>query len=98
MLANNAKKAPEVTECLFLSCEAGADGGGLYLYQTKGGINGVNLPVKECRFIKCIPHGYDSGSYNSADGGGLMYWESDNTLGVSNSLFSKCHSDLRAGA
>ena len=98
MFTENAQVLPEITECRFLSCEAGSDGGGLYLYQTKGGINGVNLPVRECRFIKCIPHGYSGGSYNSADGGGLMYWSNDYTLGVTNSLFSKCYSDLRGGA
>ena len=36
--------------------------------------------------------------YDSADGSGLMYWANDYTFGVTNSLFSKCHSDLRAGA
>ena len=99
MLTNNALVLPEITKCIFLSCEAGSDCGGLYLIRTKGGTNGENLPVKECRFISCVAYGKVSGSQtNEADGGGLMYWSNDYTFGITNSLFSKCHSDLRAGA
>ena len=89
---------PEVKECSFISCSGGSDGGGLYLLRSKGGINGVNLPVRACKFIGCISNKYTSGSTNDDDGGGLMYWANDFTFGVSNSIFSKCHSDLRAGA
>ena len=98
MRTDSTQLLPEITECMFLSCEAGGDGGGLYLIRTKGGTNGVNLPVKDCSFIKCIPHGYGGRTYDSADGGGLMYWSNDYTLGVTNSLFSRYYSDLRAGA
>ena len=44
---------PEITENDFIRCSAAQDAGGLYIYRTTGGTDGVNLPVKECRFISC---------------------------------------------
>ena len=96
IFTNGASVLPEITENTFLSCTGGQDGGGLYLYQTKGGTNGANLPVNECTFISCVATGYAGGA-NDADGGGLIYWSNDCTLGISDCLFIKCESKLRAG-
>ena len=93
-----ASLLPETTANTFISCSGGQDCGGLYLYETKGGTRGENLPVKECRFIGCIAYGKSPQSTkNEADAGGLRFWMNDYTLGISESLFSKCESKERAG-
>ena len=94
-----ASVLPEITENNFLSCTGGQDSGGIYLYQITGGTNGANLPVKECRFISCVAYGrmYQS-TTNDADCGGLVFYGNDYTLGLSDSLFVRCQSELRAGA
>ena len=92
-----ASAVPEITVNNFISCEAGQDGGGLYLIQIEGGTNGANLPVRNCKFIGCIANGILLNGDNDADAGGLLYWQSDYTLGISNSVFAKCESKKRCG-
>ena len=59
---------PGITENNFISCIRGQNSDGLYLIYTKGGTDAVNIPVKECRFIKCIANGRISRSTtNDAD-------------------------------
>ena len=83
----------------FISCVAGEDGGGLYLYQTHGRTNVDNIPVNSCRFIGCTAKGVVTrSSENQADGGGLMYWTNYCTLGLTDSVFSNCESKKRGGA
>ena len=97
MYTNNAFQMPEVTASIFVWCLGGEDGGTLYLYQTKGGTNGVNLPVQECRFIDCVARG-DAGVYSGPDCGGLIFWPNDYTLGLCESSFVKCASKFTVGA
>ena len=69
-----------------------------YKQPITGVASGVDHPVRECRFISCVAIGKQTGSQtNEADGGGLVFWENDYTLGISNSLFAKCESKKRAG-
>ena len=95
-IAQSVSAVPEIVETYFLSCLASEDAGGVYILATTGGTNEANLPVRECRFIDCVARG-DEGGSSRADGGGLMNWMNDRTLGVSNSLFVRCMSIGRAG-
>ena len=95
-IAQSASAVPEIVETHFLSCLASEDAGGVYILATTGGTNEANIPVRECRFLDCVARG-DEGGYNGAEGGGVMYWENDRTLGISNSLFAGCISAGRAG-
>ena len=95
---DTSSQLPEISNTSFISCSAGTDGGAVCLDRTKGGTNGANLPVKECRFLSCVAKGRSSTSaQNEADGGGLLFWDNANTIGISNSLFTNCESKQRAG-
>ena len=97
LLIQSSPSVPNIFESTFISCSAGEDGGGLYLYQITG-TNGVTLPVNNCLFISCIANGQVTWTVeNEADGGGIIFWENARTLGISNTLFTKCESKNRAG-
>ena len=88
---------PEITANTFISCSGRADAGGLIIYHTTGVTNAANLPVKYCRFISCVAYGTILNNNNDADCGGLEYWENEHTLGIHNSIFTKCESKQRGG-
>ena len=96
-MIDSSTALPEIKENSFFSCSSAQDAGGLYLYRIKGGSTGVNLPMKECIFFSCIAHGYPRGDVSDADGGGMISWMNEYTLGISDSLFAKCESKKKAG-
>ena len=82
----------------FVSCSTEGDGGGLDFYGTYGQTNQDNLPIQECKFVGCVAYGNVLDErVNDADGGGLIFYGNAHTLGISNSLFCKCESKLKAG-
>ena len=97
LLIEEALSLPAISHTDFISCSAAQDGGGFYIYGSTGGINGENVPVSNCRFVNCIAIGNIGQTYHDSDGGGLVFWQIDHTIGISNSLIVKCQSAARAG-
>ena len=98
MFIECASEIPQSVDNSFHMCTAGGDGGGLYLYTIAKQTNRETLPIKDCKFVGCIAYGNVLDErVNDADGGGLIFWGNAQTFGISNSLFSKCESNLRAG-
>ena len=87
---------PEITDNCFISCVSRVDGGGLYFHSNSAS-SVDNIPVKGSKFIGCVANGDTGEGGIDADGGGLVFWRNDHTLGVSHTLFTKCESKLRAG-
>ena len=74
----------------FLSCESGNDGGGIsiYIYATWQRVCFV-----DDRFVGCKGL-YEQGS----DGGSLMLWDSNASVGCSNTIFADSYCAMRGGA
>ena len=97
ILTDGASLSSEISRSNFISCSGGQDGGGMDIVRCTGDSEREYLPVKECKLISCIANGYNGGSNNDADGGGLIFWDNACTLGISNSIFTKCESKKRGG-
>ena len=89
---------PEITENDFITCSGGEDGGGIWLSGVTA-TNGVNRPVRDCRFIHCTANGimYNNNN-NDGDGGALVLGDNTHPLGVSDSLFLSNHASTDGGA
>ena len=97
ILTDGASLSSEISQSTFISCSGGQDGGGLEIVGSTESSEQENLPVKDCKLIGCIANGRTDTTANDADGGGLIFWRNQNTIGIYNSLFSKCESKKRGG-
>ena len=74
----------------FISCFTGTSAAGAYFESIKASAVGPQTVIN-CRFIDCKAEG------NTPDGGGFTCWNSDYTMGCSNSLFMWCSAGSGGG-
>ena len=87
---DNIKTQMCVQNCDFDHCSSGNDGGGISIWYSNSLLN--TLPITDCRFL----YGYSNHSGNG-DGGGIHMHYNNHIFGLSDCLFSLCHSDYRGG-
>ena len=81
---------PFIQNCMFVLCTSFGDGGAVYFYY--GGCEWNNgIAVQNSRFVCCKRTAENSRS-DVTDGGGLMTYDNTQLIGVSNCLYSQCHS------
>ena len=79
----NLSVQPLIRCCSFISCESADDGGGCGIWYSA---SSFPYAVDSCCFIKC--KGTDEAH---SEGGGVILWDNNKTIGISNSLFSGNH-------
>ena len=90
IFAYDIKTTVSLSSSHFISCFAGAAGGGAHFESIKTSSVGPQT-VNNCRFVQCVAEGI------SPDGGGLNLWYSTYTPGCSNCLFSQCEAQWGGG-
>ena len=82
---------PLISQCSFVSCISGNDGGGLCFLS--GTFSQDSLALEEDKFISCQSQNSDNGG-----GGASEIWMNTQITGISNTLFVSCSSLCVGGA